>query len=286
MQVSNTQENTIPTRNIYVGVENFYPVAVNPTLKELNDMGIPATMEPEYYGKITRDYGSGEQEYDFFTVTIMLDNKDEITPIKTQVQYTVIRDYHLSSTGKYKVLNKYGSSTWLEDETAPLPSNMQWYVDEEVKKAYRGEEQIVMFIKALRGLTNVNKSTPETEKSKGMMMLEQSDLDKMFNGDFRDIKSIILDTDNDPKVGFLLGARVQDDNIKQGIFNRLPLRSYIRATNNTDYLIKQVADAQSNGVLSTTVFDLNDTKLKVFDPNTITETSEPSFVEEHDDLPF
>lgn len=271
MQISNAIEDSPKGRKMYVGVENFYPTAVNPTLTELNAMGIPATQEPTYHGKVKRDYGQGEQEYEYFSIRVFLDNKDPARTIKTQVQYTVLKDYRFSKTGKFLVLNKYGNNAWLEDTaitSGVLPSNMQWYLAEDIKKAYRGEDSFIDFIKALRNLPNIGNKTKELDKPKGIINFDQVDLDKLFKGDFKAIRKIIMDTSK-YKVGFLLGIKTIDGKNRQALYNRLPLKPYVRATNNTDYLIAQVTDAQDNGSYADTYFDLTDTTLKEYDETAV-----------------
>ena len=66
MKISEAQEESVLERKLFLGVENFYPVAVNPTKQELIDMGINAQEEPVYLQKVKRDFndGKGEREVD------------------------------------------------------------------------------------------------------------------------------------------------------------------------------------------------------------------------------
>lgn len=289
MQIAEQNEETQGGgRKIYLGVENFHPVAVNPTLAELQAMGIPATEEPTYHGKTTRTYKEGEQDYDYFSVRIFLENKNASESIRTQVQYTVLRDNMYSTTGKYMVINKYGSTTWLEEDyidTETTPSNMQWYVTEGVKKCYRGEDTLIAFLKALRNLPTINMSTKETDKVKGTATFTDQDLEKLFKGDFTDIRNVIMDS-KENKVGFLLGAKTVNDTTRQACFTRLPLKAYIKHTNSTEYLIKQVKDAQDNGSYADTYFDLNDTSLKEYDAEQTITYDDIEEEQIHNDLPF
>jgi len=286
MQVSDVNESR--GRKLYVGVENFHVTAVNPTLAELNAMGIPATVEPTYHGKLKRDMGAGELEYDYFSVRVFLDNRDAKSNIRTQAQYTVLRDHHFSSTGKFAVINKYGTSTWLEEDainSLNFPKNMQWLIPDGVKKAYRGEASIIDFIKALRSLNNIKMETPVAERSKGIINFDDKDLDKLFKGDFTDIRKIILATP-DAKVGFLLGVKTIDGKERQALYNRLPLKAYVRATNSTDYLIKQVTEAQEKGSYADTYFDTDDTVIKEYDKTNIEVDNHIHTENVADDLPF
>ena len=213
MQISNVQEDS-GTRKLYLGIENFQATAVNPTMKELNDMGIQATSEPEYVTKVTRNFGDGEKEYDAVNIRIYLYNGDTTTPIRTQVNYQIIKSSHVSITNKVKVINKYGSDAWLPQENidaGTVPINMQWYVNEGVKVCLRGEDDLVKFVKAYRNLPNVNMSTTPDQRKKGVAVFEQADLDKMFKGDFSDIRDAIIGAGDKGKCGFLMGVRHLED---------------------------------------------------------------------------
>lgn len=294
MKISQKQEESIMERKLYLGVENFYVTAVNPTLEELKEMGIPATEEPIYVQKVKRDVNGVEQEFDQVSIRVFLDNKDDTNRIRTQANFNIIKDYQTSSSGKFAVLNKYGSSTWLEEQYVgsgkELPSNMSWFINEDIKKALRGEATFIDFIKALYNLPYVNqKSTPE-EKEKGLASLGEADIKKLFAGDFSDMRKLIVVNGEGQKIGFLLGVRKVDDNYRQTLYGRMPLKSYVAATGKTTKLVEDVADAQANNAYADAIFDLNNTKLKEFDEVAHAASPDGSVgggkSELEDDLPF
>jgi hypothetical protein len=292
MKISQAQEESVFERKLYMGVENFSVVAVNPTKQELIDMGINAQEEPSYVTTVEREVDGVKKELDAVSVRIFLDNNDANNRIRTQVNYMIIKDYKMSSTGKYLVLNKYGASTWLEEDyinASEMPANMQWYVNEGVKKAFIGEPLLIDFIKALYNLPNVTqKSTAET-KEKGMASFATADIEKLFNGDFSDIRKTIAVGGKDQSVGFLLGVRETEGEYKQTLYNRGPLRSYIKTTNKTKYVTKDIQDAQDNGAYADSIFDLSNTKLKEFNEDQHTAAPDANLgsgVKDNDDLPF
>jgi len=293
MQISNVNEDS-GTRKLYLGIENFQATAVNPTLKELVAMGIPATVEPEYNVKVMRDYdGKGEVEYDAVNIRIYLTNNNPANLIRTQVNYQIIKAYHLSSTDKFSVLNKYGSSTWLEDKhltAGTLPTNMHWFVNEDIKRAYRGEDVLIDFIKAYRNLPNIALTSDADTKKKGLAIFSQSDLDKLFAGNFTDIRDVVMSIGEKGKCGFLMGVRHLEDKDVQTIYRQSPLKRYIKKTNKNDYLIKDVVGSQENGMYADVTFDLNNLQLKEFTGEEKVEASSAeeieAYAEEHDDLPF
>ena len=294
MKISEAREENVIERKLYLGMENFHPVAVNPTKQELIDMGINATEEPVYVQKVKRDFDKSgtEKEYEQVSIRVFLDNKDENNRIRTQVSFNIVRDFRLSQSGKYEVLNKYGTSTWLEEKfigAGDLPANMQWYLNEDVKKALRGEALLVEFIKALYNLPYINDKSTQDTKEKGVAVLTDADLDKLFKGDFSDMRKLIAVNAKDQKVGFLLGVRNVEGNWRQNLFVRSPQKSYVAKTNKTERLVKDVIDAQENGAYADAIFDLNNTKLKEFNPDADTATPTASVggtIVEDDDLPF
>lgn len=270
MKVAQAQEESVFERKLFLGVENFEVTAVNPTMEELKAMGMNnVTEEPKYVQIVKRNFGgAGEKEYKQVSIRLFLDNKDPDNPIKTQVTFNILEGHQTSRTDKVLCLNKYGSSAWLEEKFigAELPSNMQWYLNEDVKKAYIGEDRFIDFIKAYFNLPYVNKDTEKAKKEAGVAILSQDDLDKLFKGKFEDIRKLILVDAKGQSVGFLMGVREVEGEYKQTLYSRVPLKSYVKKTNKTDKLVEDVKDAKQNGAYADSIFDLNDTTLKEFDP--------------------
>ena len=301
MQFSNVVEDSNNSnKKLYLGLENFSVTAFNPTMAELNDMGINVTEEPVYNTKVKRDFGDGEKEYDAVNLRFYLSNHDSNNPIKTQVNYQVVRSYPTSSSGKTKCINKYGTVVWMEDSylnTGTVPANYQhWYVNEGVHKCYRGEDTFVQFLKAFLNLPTVKIDSNNDIKTKGLANIDQSDWDKLFAGNFTEIRKIIHEAGDAGKLGFLLGVRTLEDGRQvQALFASSPLKRYVKSMGENAYLVKDVANAQANGAYSTVIFDLDNLVLREFDPDTDMVTPDDDFPgipvtmdteEDHDDLPF
>ena len=296
MQLSSVQEDTNAPRKLYLGLENFQATAVNPTLAELQAMGIPATTEPEYVVKIERDFGDGVKEYDAVNIRVYLTNNDPTNLIKTQVNYQVIKASHLSSTNKYKVINKYGTSTWLEQghiTAGSVPANMAWYVNDGVKTCYRGEDTLISFIKSYRNLPNIKGTSDADARKKGITVIEDADWENMFKGNFKDIRSAIMDIkEGEGKVGFLMGVKHLEDKDVQTLYKASPLKRYIKKVGGNTYLTKDVNDSQQAGAYADVTFDTSNYKLREYDVNmdkVVADTPGlPSYsdIGENDDLPF
>ena len=293
MQLSNVQEGSVLPRKLYLGIENFQATAVNPTMKELNDMGIRAVSEPEYVVKVLRNFGDGEKEYDAVNLRIYLTNNDTTNPIRTQVNYQVVKSNHVSSTNKIKVINKYGNPTWLEAThiaAGTVPANYDWYVNEGVKECYRGEDSFVAFMKAFRNLPNINQSADADAKAKGVALINATDWDKMFRGDFKDIRDAIMGLGDKGKVGYLMGVRHLEDKDVQTIYKASPLKRFMKKVGGNEYLTKDVTEAQEAGAYSDVTFDTTSYTLREFDPTLDkVQADEPEMVYpsgDEDDLPF
>lgn len=282
MNVSKPQAESTSSKSpykLYTGIEAFSVVAVNPTMKELEAMGMTNIVEePKYI--------NNDDDYTVATIRIMLDNNDVLNPIKTSVNYYITNNRWNSKTGKVQVINSFGQTTWVtvdDKDVITIPENIaSWYVTEGVKIAKRGEEDLLSFIKALYNLPTVSKETNKDSYADSYAFFEENDYKKLFSGDFSEIRNTLLSCPEN-KVSLLLGVRKSDDSgrLSQVVYSSSPMRSYQKSnTTSLDWLVKRVRSTQENGGYATTVFDFNDLSLKEFTDNiTITPN-------EVDDLPF
>lgn len=284
-EAEDTGSNYTP-KEIYLGKALYVVVAVNPNKEELKAINqyVPEE-EPSYTGKREID----GKEYDLANVTVYLQNVNN-SEIIDRVTYSIVNNVQVSGTGKLACINKYGSDAWLEEShvnAKTVPENMQWYVNEGVKPALRGEKELVRFIRSLRNFKVINAKSSNEDKANFVSVFEADDLNKMFKGDFKGIKSVLLSS-SDSKVGFLLGARtVDEDKTYQDIYKEYPLRRYmVDNEKSNEYLIKEVRDTQDNGRYPNTYFDLNDLKLKKYNKELMSVTPDSLEEEGIDDLPF
>lgn len=286
-QENQNQESNFTPKNVMIGKAAYKVIAVNPNNEELKKYGQYTTDdEPAYTFK--REING--QEYDAVNITILLQSPNDVNIID-RVTYTLVNNVQVSSTGKLAVINKYGADTWLEQsfiDSKTVPDNMQWYLNEGVKPAKRGERELVSFIRSLRNFKTVKiESTPE-DKENYVSLFEEEDLQKLFKGDFKDIRSILM-SNPDAKVGFLLGARTSDaGKVYQDMYKEIPLRSYQVSNNNGDeYLLKKVKESQDNSKYANTYFDLTDTSYRKYDASS-TNMPQPDADggDGVDDLPF
>ena len=258
-------------RKFFTGVENFNVIAVCPSKGDLETLfERDLSYTPEYLGKQTVKDGDGEREVDQVRIDFYLNNGDVENPISTKESFYVMNTHHMSATGKVKVINDFGKSTWLTKEdikNKTVPHNMSWYNTSGLKVAKRGEEELVDFIVNLLNLPF--DLTKVTDPKEAHAKFEKERWDAMFKGDFSFIQSIIEGTNN--KVGVALGVKIADDqSMKQVVFNKKTLRQYtLRSTKDDKYkwLAKGIDDAKANGAYGTTNFGPDDYVLREFSIN-------------------
>jgi len=268
MGFGSANEVTDSNRKFFTGVENFKVVAVNPTKEELEKLfGREISYEPEYISTQTVSDSDGEREAPQVRIDFFLNNEDPDNPIATKASFYVIDTHHKSQTGKFRVINDFGKTTWLTKEDIQgktVPSNMSWYQTSGMKVAKRGEEELIDFIAnllnlpfKLDGLADVSSAHAKFEKERW---------EAIFKGDYSYIKEVIESTNN--KVGVALGVKIADDKVmRQVIFNKKTLRQYTLSSNKADkfkWLGTAIDESKANGAYGTTNFGPGDYALREF----------------------
>ena len=267
MNFSQGQETEFKPKDLYLGKDKFKVIAVNPNNKTLKELGLyTSEQEPEYRSKVEVN----GKEVNAVNITFIVQSLT--TGNIERVSYRLVDSDKLSSTGKYLVINNYGGETWLEDSAITsknMPSNMQWYIPDGVKKQVQGEKALIDFIRALRRIKNITNQSSEEDKKNSISVFKREDLDKLFKGDFTDLRNLITSTPEN-SVCFLLGVRSNDEGKKyQDIYRELPMQSWQKDSDRNDYLKSKVEESQQNGRYSNTFYDLSDFNLKKYDPTTV-----------------
>ena len=256
------------SRKFFTGVENFNVVAVNPTKEQLEELyGREINYDPEYTGTQTVSDSDGEREVPQVRLDFYLNNNDADNPITTKASFYVMNTHHKSQTGKIKVINDFGKTTWLvEDDvkSKTVPSNMQWYNISGLKVAKRGEEEVVDFIANLLNLPW--DLTKLSDPAQAFAKFDKEQWAAIFGGDFSYVQGIIEGTNN--KIGVALGVKVADDqSLRQVIFNKKTLRQYTLSSSKANkflYLGKAIDESKANGAYGTTNFGPDDYTLREF----------------------
>lgn len=259
-------------RKYYTGVQNFEVTAINPTKGELEKMyGRDINYDPEYIGTTTVTDGAGEREVTQIRLDFFLRN--EIEDLSLKASFYLVDTFHKGQSGKFKVINDFGNTTWLTEEdikSGDVPENMQWYNKSGMKIAKRGEEEVIDFLKNLLNLPiDLSKVTDVTT---AYARFPKEELVKIFAGDVSMLSKVILNTNN--KIGLLLGVKTKADNgMVQAVYNRKTLRQYIMNSTKADkfkYIQKDLAEAKANGAYGNVEFGPLD---MVFREHSITPSS-------------
>lgn len=161
----------------YTGVANMIVVAVNPTLGEMQAMGIPAQQEPVYY-----DVEKDKTRVDFYLF--------KHTPkISTKVSFWIEGKVRTNKEGnKYEWINKFGTTAWsTSKDVAP---DYKWFKTDGAEPALIGEPTLISFIQAWANVDN---------KSQARL----DDISKVAKGNVSEIKQLAKDLAKN-EVGVLL----------------------------------------------------------------------------------
>lgn len=253
-------------RVFYTGIENFNVIAVNPTKEELSKIyGRDIDYDPEYLGTTTVSDAAGEREVAQLRVDFYLANED--SGLKIKASYYIANTFHKSATGKLKVINDFGNTTWLSEEdvkSGQAPENMSWYNTSGLKVAKRGEEEIIDLLKNLLNLPiDISKLGDPKEAH---ARFTKDVLDGFFKGDVKLLKDVIDSTNN--KIGVLLGVKTKaDGGLVQAVFTRKTLRQYVLHSTKADkfkYIQKDLLDAKANGAYGNVEFGTDDFILREY----------------------
>lgn len=253
-------------RVYYTGVNNFDVIAVNPTKDELGKIyGRDVDYDPEYTGTTNVSDAAGEREVNQIRIDFYLRN--EADKVNVKASFYLSDTYHKSATGKLKVINDFGNTTWLTEADVKggnAPENMSWYNMSGVKVAKRGEEEIIDFLKNLLNLPiDLSKLA---DLSEAHAKFPKEVLASMFKGDVSLLKQIIDSSNN--KLGVLLGVKTNaEGKIMQAVYTRKTLRQYVLHSNKADkfkYLSKDLNDAKANGAYGNVDFGRDDLVFREF----------------------
>jgi hypothetical protein len=176
-----SEEDVVGGINLYYGIAPMQVVAINPTLDELNSLGVNTKRDPEYAIEL-----SGEK-YTKLSFWVRHASPD----ITTRVEILMKDTPRTSKDGsKFMWVNNRGQITWCEDNPS---SKYDWFKAEGERKAYSGEDVLLNFIKAWGNVS-----------SNGDCYLET--IDKIVKGDVTELKKLV-DALQDNRVRILLGVK-------------------------------------------------------------------------------
>jgi hypothetical protein len=176
---------------LYTGIAAMNVIAVNPTLEELNDLGIPLKTEPEYTNLDIK----GDT---FNKITFWLSKDDP--SFNTRFDILVKPEPKVSSTGKNMWINNFGRTVYCQDKPS---ETYDWYKGDGERHSFHGEDKLMNFVLAWGNVSNNAECYFDTYKD-------------IMNGKVDEIKAL-ADNIKDNKVRVLLGVR---DGKYQQIYNK------------------------------------------------------------------
>lgn len=243
---SETTENTGSSVKLITGIAPLKVLAVNPTKKELEAIyGREMEKEPEYLS--ADEKGVKKLRVDFIVQTAIGDKPFCDEEVITRVSFFLEDRPAMTSGGdKVYVLNLYGESACIPLENAKantVPDNMAWYNTTKMRPAYKGEVELVDFLKAYINIPNrafKDKVIPDVSKAE----IQLENIKKYFaSGDISEFKNAVKVKIPTNKVLLAGGVRVTEDNKQyQAWYLKKPLKY---STNNFDYIKRDITARQS-----------------------------------------
>ena len=230
---------------LMTGLVPMMVVAVNPSKKELEQIyGRDLEKEPEYIS--ADEAGVRKLRVDFIMKTVINDKLGCNEEIITKVPFFLEdKPAYTSDGSKVYMLNLYGENACIPVEDAKkntLPDNMQWYNTTKMRPAYRGEIELVGFLKQYLGIPNrafKDKVIPDVSKAE--IQLEK--IKNYFNGDIKEFVSVVNLRKPTNIILLAGGVRTTDDNKQyQAWYLKKPLKY---GTTNLDYIKRDIAERQS-----------------------------------------
>lgn len=184
----------------YIGLASLNVLAVNPDAKTLGEIqGRDVTDEPVYVSKT--DEGIDMVRINFLTKT------DPSASINNGIEAGFTVSFMLTkqpwvgqASGSTQIIDKYGRTAWanpsvLAAKGIPVYSNGPAKISADYRVAYKGEENLINFLKAWLNIapTDVwNNETKSFETKSDLSECEVSiDMEKLFKGDVSELQGLV-----------------------------------------------------------------------------------------------
>lgn len=283
----------------YIGVTPVFVKAVNPNKNE-HEALFNTTLDeaPNYLGKVSDSDGN---EFANARISVVLQPDTEKIgfemPLVTMAMFLQNRPRVGATSGKIQVIDKYGRTAWatpedVQNKNIPVYSNGPADIDKDYRPAYVGEEELMEFVKAYLCIpsvtiwdNNLKKMVPNTKVKPEECECRFDNLDKVFKGDFSEIKDA-LGFQPTNKVKVLLGVRTDAESGKmyQAVYTKKFLRN---SSNNFNALDKEIQEmvnnAAANGRVLTTEYQVVPVHEYSVEATTMTPSTESVPTEE---MPF
>ena len=166
---------------LYVGIAPVQVVAINPTLSELQDIGIKMKNDPQYM-----DVTIGGESYNKLTFWLKCVEPEFLTRFDVLAK----PEHRVSKSGKFQWCNSTGQFAYADGKASEA---YDWFKDTDERKAYVGEEILISFIKAFANVASGDECTFES-------------MNKIVEGDVTEIRQLLTAL-SDNRLRVLLGVK-------------------------------------------------------------------------------
>lgn len=272
----------------FIGVAPVRILAVNPNATQLKELYGRDFEEPQYVSTVQNKEGKDIQSVRISFIVQPDSNRCNIDSL-LNVSLFLRKEYMFNNDkSKVKVIDKYGRTAWVTVEQAknheiPVYSNGPAKIDANYKPMYRGEEELIDFVKCYLGIPNID----IYDNKSGMWVVNANpsnceaqfnNIDNFFTGNIKELQEVLsYQPYNFIKV--LFGVRESDGKTYQTAFTG----KFAKNNAGTKAIENALTDTQNNGGLSTSVFEFCD--LKEYKP-VATDFNEIPSVEENPWGPF
>jgi hypothetical protein len=255
----------------YIGVCPVFVKAVNPNKAEHEKLFNTTLEEDPVYVQDKED-AEGNIYKNVRISVVLAPDVEKIgfeMPLVTMPLFITNQKHHGANSGKYQVVDKYGRFAWATEteisakEIPTYNNGKKADISNDYRIAYVGEEELTAFIKAFLCIPSITKwdndnkcmvPNNDVKPEECECRLEVESFEKLFKGDFSEIKEILGFQPNN-KIKVCLGVRTDanSDRLFQSVYTKKFMSNASTNYNSLDKLLQ--ADAayafEHNKVLST-----------------------------------
>lgn len=265
------QSNEEATFKRYIGVCPVFVKAVNPNKAEHEKLFNTTLEEAPVYVQDKED-AEGNSYKNVRISVVMQPDIEKIgfeMPLVTMPLFVSNQKQFGAKSGKYQVVDKYGRFAWATEaeisaKEIPTYSNgKKADISNDYRIAFVGEEDLTAFIKAFLCIPSITKwdndekcmvPNNDVKPEECECRLEVESFEKLFKGDFSEIKDILGFQPNN-KVKVCLGVRIDANSGKmfQSVYTKKFMSNASTNYNSLDKMLQADASyaAENNKVLNT-----------------------------------
>lgn len=261
-EIKNT-EVSVQSFTRYIGIMPVKVLAVNPNKKELTEIyGREFTEEPNYLGEVEYEHPVTKQVSKVKTVRVEFIVANEELDFKGKVSFYLTDTPWISTSGKCKVIDKYGRTAWVtaeqfQNKEIPQYANGPANISSDYTPCMRNQEELIEFLKYYFGIPEVmrydNGTWVEVDDTTSCEVYLEKIKD-YFKGDVSEIKNAIA-TATANKIKVLVGIKMTNGNTYQDIYTGKFMRNNAVSTKQLE---KSVKDTQTAGGYANTLFNVGE----------------------------